>query len=294
MFSLSEKDNNGVILLKLCFDFLKQHYFAFALCFIIVAINLCVFGILLLVEYHHYGVHMFDMSTLYNLMNISFWNHIGHFCILLGILFLTSFVTMILRIRLSHYLSGLLEHKKASWQLLLIPSVSFLRETLRVAALHSLQVLKKMLNFFSFVDRANELQTFILGEPEESNPNVFTTTTFLALPLLAQKDMTLKESFDESERLLQKKFGEEIISNHSLIGLKVKIYLFLFIVLGGIIHFPLEFHIFPTLIICTVALSSLESFIENVTLVLKAALYNCVTERPFEPFTEEEIKKMFY
>jgi hypothetical protein len=294
MFSTTEKDKNGIMLVNHCFSFLKQHLFAFMMCFVIVAINLTIFIILLLIEYHQYGMHMFDLTTLYNIISISFWNHMGHFCILLSIIFLGSLITMALRLWLTHYLIELLQKKYSKWKFLSLPSLQIVKEILRLSAIHAIQVLKKLLNIFSFGDRIDELQHFILEKPKENTPNIFTTSTFIALPLIAEEELTVKQAFERSEQLLKKQFGDEITSNYSLTSLKLKRLIFLFTVIGGTFHFILNFPVFPTLIICAVFITSLASFIENVTLVFKAALYNYLTDKPFQPFTEQEIKKIFY
>ncbi|MCF7900456.1 hypothetical protein K9K77_03020 [Candidatus Babeliales bacterium] len=293
MISLSEKDKNGMTLLKMCFSFLNKNKHAFALCFLIVFINLTIFLVFLFSEYKQYSIHIFDFTTFYNLLQMNFWQHVKHFFSIVHIVFIASFITITLRIQLIHYMVQKLDKKQQKYPFFYIPSWRVIYEIVRIATLHTVQILKKILNFFSFVDRANEIQSLIIGNPQESNPNVFDNTTFLAFPLIIIKNISLKESFFESKNLLQKKFGEEILSNYSLIKFKLKIYFSLFIIIGGIIHFILNFNIFPTMIICSTAILCFASFIENVTLVLKAALYNYLTGKHFEPFTQEEINKMF-
>lgn len=294
MFSMSEKDKNGIILVQRCLRFLTQHIFAFIMCFAIVAINLIILGTFLFIEYYQYGFHIFDLKSLYNLIGISFWNHIGHILILLGIIFLSSLVTIILRIKLTHYLVEILQKKTTKWGFIHIPSLKVFKETLRFSALHSIQIFKKLLHSFDIYDRTTELQFFILDEPMDSVSTLFTTSTFIVLPLIAEEQLSLKEAFEKSEQLLKQQFGKEISSNYSLTAIKIKNSVTIFFVVGGILHFLLNFDIFPTLIICTVITTSIASFFENVTLVLKAALYNCATDKPFEPFTKEEIKRIFY
>lgn len=293
MITLSEKDKNGMTLLKMCFSFLNKNKHAFALCFLIVFINIAIFLVFLFSEYQYYNIHIFDFKTLYNLLQMNFWQHVTHFLYIINVVFIASFITIALRIELIHYMVKKLEKKQQKYPFLHLPSFRVIYEVLRIATLHTIQIIKKIINCFSFVDRANELQSLIIGNPQESNPNVFDNTTFLAFPLITEKNISLKESFLESKKLLQKEFGAEISSNYSLIKFKLKIYFFLFVVIGGIMHFIINFHIFPTIIICATTILCFASFIENVTLVLKAALYNYLTGKHFEPFTREEINKMF-
>jgi len=148
MFSMSEKDKNEIMLVQRCLQFLTQNLFAFIICFAIVAINLIILRIFLLLECKNYGIHILDVTTLYNLLQMNFWEHVKHFFQFIQFVFISSLITITLRIQLIHYMIKKLENSQKKYPLFHIPPYSVMQEIIRITTLHTIHIFKKSINFF--------------------------------------------------------------------------------------------------------------------------------------------------
>jgi hypothetical protein len=217
----------------------------------------------------------------------------GRFFMILFFIFSLSFITLLLRIKLIKYCSQLLKNKKSSFWLFHMPSIILFKESTRLAFVNTIDAIKIVTGFLHIENKLESLQYAIFGL-EEAKPSSFNNnTTFLVLPLLIENKITTKDAFEKSKELLEKNLGTNLSFNYSFKGFMTRVSLLIFIFLGGFSHFLLNLNIFPTLIICIIAIISIASFIENVTLILKVALYHLFINDNITPFTEKELFKVF-
>lgn len=293
MFSLSQKNKNGIALIKRCFSLLLNFKFGLFLSILIIGVNLFIISIFLDFEYQKYGTHIYDIETLQHLMHIDFWNHMGHFLLILSFIFTLCFITLLLRIKLVKYYVQTLKKEKNNLWLFHMPSLNLFKESLRLSFINTIDALKSVTEFLHIESKLESLQHIVFGSEKPEVSPFQDHTSFLVLPLLIEKKISTKDAFKESKDLIKEKIGDTASPNFSFSSFIGITLLAVITCLGGFLHFLVGLDVFPSLIICIIIIASLASFIENVTLMMKVALYHFFTKQPIEPFTEKELTNLF-
>lgn len=294
MFKLSEKNKNGLLIIKTSLIALWKFKIVGLVALTSVAFNLFIFSVFIDVEYQYYGVHILDYTTFKKLIGLNFWHHIGHFLVLFFILMLITIVTWYTQFILCYIAIQEYKKKPLSFKRTLLIPFKNVKELFRIAFIYSIQSIKRFLNLFSFPNHLNNTTHIATGKLEEVFDEYNKPEQLLFIPLITEQSLTFMDALTESENMLSNKFKTENLSiNFSFLFFRHLAGALIFLILGGIFHFLLDIHIFNTIILCSIAIIALESFITNVTLLFNCAVYNYCKVLPTGPFSADTIQKIF-
>jgi hypothetical protein len=294
MFTISEKNKNGIFIIKKSFTALFHYKLTGLIAFSIIAINLFIFSTFIDLEYRHYGIHLFDHTTFTELIDLKFWNHIGHFFIILFVLMLSTLITWTFRLILCYIAIQQFSHRQVSVKKIVSIPLENAKELLRASFISSMTFLLNIVDLFSFSTHLTKTTKLAIGEFEENFDEYNTPETLLLIPIMLKENLSLMEALQKAKNILKEKITKHDFSiNFSFLYFRSVLICTTISCLVAILHFLLNFHIFGTLISCLITFIALESFITSVTLLFNSAVYNFCDKMPTGPFNENEIKKMF-
>lgn len=289
---LSQKERNGIWMIKKCIPLMFSSFSFYSFAFIGILFNVILFIFVLYCEYLYYGIHIFDATTLSALLHTNFWDHFLHIFALCCALMLSSIVTTRYRFSLCFMATETFKgNSPTSLEAMLVFSPNP-KEFLRFALILSLEELRSFISFFDPITQLETLEKELDGT-EIKNAKYSDKNTFLVIPVLVEESCHVSQAAELSRDLLEKNFSKNFILNFSLKIFNLATRSIIIFLSFLIIHFLLGLEVFPTLVWILFIALLLRSIIGNAQLLFKAAVFNYCKELPTGPFTKEKIKSMF-
>lgn len=292
MFSFSDRTINGVYIIKEGLLVMLRYKISLFFASLIIIFNLSAFILFLMVEYNTYGMHIFDFSTLKELINLDFWEHFGHNFSILMTLFITSTITYIIRVcyhftMLSQFRNKPVSLSEVRAHYKVTPTI------LRLAAIKALGFIGSALFLMKLPKHIEQLRLILIGKEPQSPDAYENQAEILTLPFIVDKKMRLISAVEKSHEELEKKYGKNTTPNFNFFIVSILLFIFILIITMGIVHFALGYGIFLTFIITLVLWSSVDSIIESSTNLFDCAVYNYTQGYPPTPFDPKKIKRIY-
>ncbi len=236
---------------------------------------------------------MFDHNTISSILGLSFWGHLDHTLFLLGIIVSITTLSLFLKFGLFYVTLQQMDGKKVSFIEALWLPFEKKKEFFRLSVLRSFGFVRSLGDITSFGSHLKKLQKMTEGTFQEEYDEYESPEGMLLIPLIIEKDMHTVEALKTSVSTLEEKFGKKVAATYSLFGLEVAAWIGTFLVIGGIMHFILGYHPFPTIITCSVIVVTLLSILTNTRIIFEAAVYNYCKGQPTGVFSQEYIESLF-
>lgn len=293
MFCLSKKTHNALAIIKIAY---KNIFTSLPLLLFVLLMNVfnaCTITGLLYYEYKQYGVHIFDLSTLEQLQELSFWEHSGNLLGLIVLLLLATFIYTFLQFSFIYFSIEKLQQKKGSFFTMIFLSIKRTEELFRYACINTASLLLSIISLLDITTHLTNLQSTFDNSFEPNYSKYNHPKAILLFPILVEEDITIPQALKESHQILEKTFEKDCKANTDFTFLKVMATLFTFIVIGGIMHFLLDFALFTSIVVCILTAAWIMGSINSALMYFYAAVYNFCKEREIGPFDENLLKNLF-
>jgi len=249
------------------------------------------FMVLLLI-YLRYGIHIFNPETIELWGFLSLWELGFLFALLTAPLYCAvTFCMLLAKAGLADALNCLYEDPDSySWYKSFYKSFGLYRELMQFAYLKTLLIIVGESGAKKFLRRHVDL----LGGRDyiyQARADNWLEATFLVVPLLVSDTMSLKNAVQESRRLMEKTFGEDVIAQFSFVML-------IFIGALGVVS-PVA-HLIRAQTNGMVAIALFFLFVAGIMSLLRslegifhAVVYRSCLKKSIEPFTKEDVVASF-
>ncbi len=289
----NQKNKNGIEILAVCIKDLLNHRYALAFTLLALSCNLFIFSCFVDLEYHYYGIHIFDHTTFKEIFNFSFWDHLGHVLFGFFTLFIINSVTSFFQMSIAYTFIENLSHRPVHIKKLLLLSSNHFIVIIQLSLMKTLAALLIILNAFALTEHIRKLRQLISGNFEEKHDEYSNPESMIMIPIIAEKKTSILDALKESKVILTKTFGKSFEPQFSFLGFKIFYTIMTLVCIGGFLAFILKTHIFTTLIICSIILITFASIFENVKIFFESNVYNYCKKAPLRSFSEQELVKLF-
>lgn len=289
----NQKNKNGIEILAVCIKDLLNHRYALAFTLLALSCNLFIFSCFVDLEYHYYGIHIFDHTTFKEIFNFSFWDHLGHVLFGFFTLFIINSVTSFFQMSIAYTFIENLSHRQVHIKKLLLLSSNHFIVIIQLSLIKTLGALLIILNAFALTEHIRKLRQLISGNFEEKHDEYSHPESMIMIPIIAEKKTSILDALKESKVILTNTFGKSFEPQFSFLGFKIFYTIITLVCIGGFLAFILKTHIFTTLIICSIILITFASIFENVKIFFESNVYNYCKNAPLRSFSKQEIIKLF-
>jgi len=287
------KNRNGIEILTICIKDLFNHQHAFAFTLLAISCNIFIFSCFIDLEYHYYGIHIFDHTTFKEIFNFSFWDHIGHVLFGFFTLFIMNSIIAFFQMSIAYTFIENLSHRSVNIKNILLLFHTHFLVIIQLSLIKTLGALLIILNAFGLIEHIRRMRHFVSGNFQEKHDEYSHPESMMMIPIITEKKMRIVDALKESKKILIATFGESFEPQFSFLGFKILYTIINFVLVGSFLKFFLNLHIFTTLIICLIMLITFASIFENVRIFFESNVYNYCRNAPLRSFSKQEIIKLF-
>ena len=288
---ITDKDKNGLTILKKCFSFFSIFPIALFFSIAMIVLNMTLFGSALYIEYHHYGISIFDFQTLWYLLEIDLWGHFLKIGIFLCLLIISGFITTFCSVAITYNIMHRLNKKRYGiWRSLIfiLKNIHLILHTSLIVTISYAQNILDVILVAGMVDR---ILSYVQGKRRRSSNTLNTPEGALFFPLLIDTDFNIPEIIKKSHDMITAEFGQHLYYNVSFQSIKLGTACIVSLTFGVFIHY--HFDLFAAIIISLSLIFSLYSLIESMILLFQVSIYNHIKGLPTGPFNKKDFTLYF-